>query len=147
MSSVSVPFPWPALVKPTLETPFHLDYSWWERNNLRFGVELRAHLCPAHQSVYGEHENVESIDWVDERTGEVTRVDGVQHVLRVHCSKQPDYINADLPLVDAVVRVFLSNGNKPLTCRELGDIIGRSPETILRTLAGQRVYKGIRPAR
>ena len=75
----------------------------------------------------------------------MTRVDGLQHVLQVHCSKQPGYINAHLSLVDAVFRVFLANGNMPLTCGELGSIIGRPPERILRTLAGRRVYKGIRP--
>jgi hypothetical protein len=29
----------------------------------------------------------------------------------------------------------------------LGNIIGQSPEKILRTLAGRQVYKGIRPVR
>ena len=56
-----------------------------------------------------------------------------------------NYINENLSLVDAVFRVFLARGNKPLTCRELGSITGRLPETILRTLSGRRVYKGIRP--
>jgi hypothetical protein len=74
-------------------------------------------------------------------------VNGLQHVLHIHCSKQPDYINDDLPLVDAVFRVFLAQGNKPLTSRELGRITGRSPERIVRTLGGRRTYKGILPAR
>ena len=136
----------PALVKPTLDTPFHIDYGWWERKNLRIAVELRAHLCQTHRDAYKEHHHVEMIDWVDERTGEVTQVDGLQHVLRVHCSKQPDYVGENLPLVDAVFRVFLANGNAPLSSRELSSIIGQLPERILRTLAGRQVYKGIRPA-
>jgi hypothetical protein len=48
-------------------------------------------------------------------------------------------------LVDAVLRVFLANGNTPQTPRELGEKLGRRPETILRTLSGRQVYKGIRP--
>jgi hypothetical protein len=146
MDGVKVPAALPTLVKPTLDTPFHIDYDWWERKDWNIGVELRSHLCQAHREAYGQDFDAEEkIDWVDEKTGEVRRVNGLQHVMRVHCSKQPDYINENLSLVDAVFRVFLARGNKPLTCRELGSIIGRLPETILRTISGRRVYKGIRP--
>lgn len=146
MSRITVPPPLPALVKPTLDTPFHVDYEWWERKGLRMSVELRSHLCQEHQAVFSEHFDTEKIDWINEKTGEVTQVDGLQHVLQVHCSKQPGYINEHLSLVNAVFRVFLANGNVPLTCRELGNITARPPERILRTLAGRQVYKGIRPA-
>jgi len=40
----------------------------------------------------------------------------------------------------------MANGNAPLSCLELGQQLGRPPETILRTLTGPRVYRGIRPA-
>jgi hypothetical protein len=146
MNKITVPPSLPALVKPTLDTPFHVDYGWWERNRLQTSVELRTHLCPEHRAVYSEHFDTQKIDWVDERTGEVTQVDGVQHVLQVHCSKQPGYINDRLSLVDAVFRVFLANGNAPLTCKELSSIVGHPPEKILRTLTGRQIYKGIRPA-
>jgi hypothetical protein len=145
MSKISVPPSLPALVKPTLNTPFHVEYGWWGRKGLDINVELRAHLCQEHREVFREHLDTEMIDWVDERTGEVMQVNGLQHVLKVHCSRQPGYINEQLSLVDAVFRVFLANGNVPLTCRELGSIIGHPPEKILRTVAGQRIYKGIRP--
>ena len=50
-------------------------------------------------------------------------------------------------MVDAVFRVFIANGNQPLTVPELSARIGREgqADTVLRTLAGQRVYKGLRP--
>jgi hypothetical protein len=147
MSKVTIPPTVPKLVKPTLDTPFHIDYDWWERKGLQINVELRAHLCPEHQAVFSDHFDTEKIDWVDKKTGEVTRVDGLQHVLQVHCSKQPDYINDDLSLVDAVFRVFLANGNQPLTSKELSAIIGRLAERILSTISGVRVYQGIRPVR
>jgi hypothetical protein len=145
MSKVAIPSALPILVKPTLETPFRIDYDWWERKGLQIDVELRNHLCPEHQVTFGEVFDTEKTDWVDMRTGEVIQVNGLQHVLQVHCGKQPDYINKDLSLVDAIFRVFLANGNKPLTCRELGNAIGRPAETILHTLGGLQVYNGIRP--
>jgi hypothetical protein len=95
--------------------------------------------------VYAEHLDTEKIDWIDKKTGEVTKVDGLQHVLQVHCSQQPDYINENLSLVDAVFRVFLANGNDPLPATELSQLVGRPAEKILQTLSGFRVYKGVRP--
>ena len=145
MSKTTVPLSLPTLVKPTLDTPLHIDYGWWERRGLQINVELRTHLCKEHQAIFSEHFDTDIIDWVDSKTGEVTQVDGLRHVLQVHCSKQPGYINEHLSLVDAIFRVFLANGNTPLTCKELSDIVSQPPEKILRTLAGQRVYKGLRP--
>jgi hypothetical protein len=145
MSKITVPPTLPTLVKPTLDTPLHIDYAWWERRGLQIDVELRAHLCQEHQAIFSEHFDTEKIDWVDKKTGEVTKVDGLQHVLQVHCSQQPDYINEDLSLVDAVFRVFLANDNEPMTSEELSAITGRPAEKILSTLSGRRVYKGIRP--
>jgi hypothetical protein len=63
-----------------------------------------------------------------------------------HCAKQEDFLTSNMALVDSVFRVFLANGNKPLTPEELGEILNRPPATILRTFSGLRVYKGIRPA-
>jgi hypothetical protein len=145
MSKAVVPPSLPKLVKPALDTPFHIDYEWWERQDMQIGIELRNHLCPEHQAIFSEHFDTKEIDWVDKKTGEVTKVDGLQHVLQAHCSKRPDYISDDLSLVDAVFRVFLANGNEPLTSEKLGDITGRPAERILSTLSGLRVYKGIRP--
>ncbi len=133
------------LLKPTLDTPFHIDHEWWERSGLDLRVELRSHLCAAHREVYADHYDTEIIDWVDPRTAEVTRVDGLQHIIREHCSREPGYIGSDISLVDAVFRVFLSNGNLPLSARDLASVTGRPAERILRTLSGRVTYKGLRP--
>jgi hypothetical protein len=75
----------------------------------------------------------------------VKSVDGVQNALMIHCVKQPDFLTLQTALVEAVFRLFLTNGNMPMTSRELGTRLSRPSETILRTLVGGRVYKGIRP--
>jgi hypothetical protein len=133
------------LVKPTLDTPFHIDYSWWSREDRELQVYLRSHLCPEHRAVFESHLDTEEIDWIDEDTAEVTRVDGLQHVLRIHCSLQHGYIETHTPLIDAIFRVFLANSNRPLTSEELGARLKRDPATILRILSGHRVYMGLRP--
>jgi hypothetical protein len=85
------------------------------------------------------------IDWVDPMTAEVKAVDGVQNTLMLHCAKQPEFLTAQTALVDAVFRLFLTNGNIPMSSDELGKRLNRPAITILRTLGGLRVYKGIRP--
>jgi hypothetical protein len=134
-----------SLVKPTIDTPFHIDFDWWMKNERDWHVYLRSLLCPDHQAAFGEMEGGQMIDWVDPVTAEVKPVDGVQNTLMTHCVQQPDFLTSQTALVEAVFRLFLTNGNVAISSRELGERLKRPPETILRTLAGARVYKGIRP--
>lgn len=134
------------LIKPTLKTKFHIDFDWWERESREFRVYLTSHLCQEHQAAFAEYAG-DVVDVVDAETAEVRREDGIQHILRTHCSQLPNFITPHTSLVDAVFRVFIANGNQPLSPEELADRIGRAGQatTILRTLSGARVYKGLRP--
>jgi len=134
-----------SLVKPTVDTPFHIDFAWWKKNERDWHVYLRSLLCPEHQDAFANVEEGETIDWVDPKTAEVKPVEGVQNALMTHCVKQPDFLTNQTALVEAVFRLFVSNGNIPLSSGELGAKLNRPPEIILRTLVGARVYKGIKP--
>jgi len=85
------------------------------------------------------------IDWVDPETAEITRVDGLQTILMNHCAKLPDFVTPNTTMIDAIFRVFLANGNKPMNAVELSQRINKPAETILRTLSGFQIYRGIRP--
>ena len=135
-----------SLVKPTVNTPFHVDFEWWKKNERAWHVYLRSLLCADHQEIFANVEEGEMIDWVDPATAEVKPVDGIQNALMTHCVKQPDFLTEQTAMVEAVFRLFLTNGNIPMTSQELGKRLNRPPETILRTLAGPRVYKGLRPS-
>jgi hypothetical protein len=134
-----------SLIKPKLDTPFRIDFDWWKKNDRNWRVFLRSFLCDEHQLLFEKLDNDEVVDWIDPKTAEVTQVDGLQHILITHCAKQSDFLNANMTLVDSVFRVLLSNGNQPMTAEELGSVLNRPAQTILRTLSGVRVYKGIRP--
>ena len=134
-----------SLVKPTVDTPFHIDFAWWKKNERDWHVYLRSLLCAEHQEAFANTEEGETIDWIDPVTAEVKPVEGVQNALMTHCVKQPDFLTSQTALVEAVFRLFLTNGNSPMSSGELGARLNRPPETILRTLASARVYKGIRP--
>jgi len=134
-----------SLVKPTVDTPFHIDFAWWKKNERDWHVYLRSLLCAEHQDAFANVEEGEMIDWIDPKTAEVKPVEGVQNALMTHCVKQPDFLTNQTALVEAVFRLFISNGNVPLSSGELGAKLNRPPEIILRTLASARVYKGIKP--
>ena len=134
-----------SLVKPTQNTPFHIDFDWWKEHDNNWRVFLQSYLCQDHQTAFSTEDSQTWIDWVDPETAEVRTVDGLQHVLMSHCAKQDDFVTENTALVDSVFRVLLANGNEPMTPIQLGEAINRPPDTILRTFSGMRVYKGIRP--
>ena len=139
--------PAPNLTKPSLETLFHIDYDWWQRAGQDLRLYMIGHLCEQHREEYAvpsEKDNV-VVDWVDPLTGQVRQVDQLTYVLLSHCSLQLDYVTERTSLIDAVFRCLLAAGNRPMTTGELAERTGRSANTILRTLSGRTIYKGLRP--
>lgn len=135
-----------SLVKPNLQTRFHIDFDWWRSNENDWHIHLTGLLCLEHREKFAELENGTMIDFVDPETAEVRPMDGLQQVILAHCARQPDFVTGQTQLVEGVFRTFLANGNSPLTSTELAERLGRPANTILITLSGPRVYKGIRPA-
>ncbi|KAF0112573.1 MAG: hypothetical protein C0417_00195 [Chlorobiaceae bacterium] len=134
-----------SVIRPTIDTPYHIDFDWWKEHDNNWRVFLFSCLCPEHQSTFQDHSIETKIDWVDPYTAEIREVDGLQTTLINHCVKEPGFLTANTAMVDAIFRVFLSNGNHPMSPLELSDKIGKSADTILRTISGLQVYKGIRP--
>jgi len=134
-----------SLIRPTLYTRFHVDFDWWRQNDNDWHIFLSGLLCPVHQEAFAGLQSSRLVDWIDPNTAEVVPVDGIQHLLITHCAKQAGFITPQTTLVDAVFRLFLANGNTPLTPVEMSESLGRPPELILKTLSGGRVYRGMRP--
>ncbi|HOD06163.1 MAG TPA: hypothetical protein PKH92_14050 [Anaerolineaceae bacterium] len=134
-----------SLVKPTTQTPFHIDFTWWKDHDSNWRVYLLSCLCEEHQAAYQNLEGETWIDWIDPETAEVQTLDGLQHILVTHCARQPEFVTNFTTVVDGVFRVLLAAGNTPMAPAELAEKLDRPAETILRTLAGPQVYKGIRP--
>ncbi|HIE57513.1 MAG TPA: hypothetical protein EYP88_04685 [Anaerolineales bacterium] len=134
----------PSLVKPTVNTPFHIDFDWWQRHDREWRVHLRSCLPPEQQQAFIDADD-EEIDWIDPETAEVQRIDGLQHALIRYAAVAPDFITQRTTLVEAIFRTLLVNGNIALTPAELGLRLNRPANVILRTIGGRRVYKGIRP--
>lgn len=133
-----------AIVKPTLETRFHIDYDWWERENDDLRQYLLTHLPPDLRETFEGRDEFETVDYIDPESGEVRQLDELGLAIQ-EAAKRDDFINPQTSLVDSVFRVFLANGNTPLTPKELEIGTGRDARTILKTFGGLRVYRGIRP--
>ena len=134
-----------SLVKPTIQTPFHIDFDWWRANDENWHIALASMLCPEHQATFNNLSESQLIDWVDPETAEVHQMDGLQQVLIQHCARQPGFLDEHTVMVEAIFRLLLANGNSPLSAEELGARLNRPADTILKTIAGPRVYKGLRP--
>ncbi len=132
-------------LRPTLDTLFHIDYSWWNKEDRDLRLYLRSHLCAEHRAQLAEADlDDDMIDWIDPNTAEVKRTDALVLLMRTHCARQPEFIGDHTGIVDAAFRVFLTNDNQPLTSRQLAEQINRDADTILRTIGGKQVYQGIR---
>lgn len=133
-------------VKPTIDTPFHIDYSWWEKESRDLRSYLIAQLPSEQRALFESGEMGGEVDYVDPDTGEVRRLDSLTVALQ-EATSRAEFLGAHATLVDAVFRVFLANGNKPLTIRELAELLNRPATTLLKTIAGTAgvVYKGVRP--
>src|SRR3972149_6489994 len=95
-----------SLVKPTVNTPFHVDFQWWKKNERDWHVYLRSLLCTDHQEAFSKVEEGETIDWVDPVTAEVKPMDGIQNAVITHCVKQPDFLTEQTALVETGARDF-----------------------------------------
>lgn len=131
------------LKRPTLDTRFHIDYEWWEQSKLDLKTYVYSRLGIGDEAMLDT--SLEHVDLVDAETGEVRQVDGFQYALQTYFSQLSEDFAQHTSLVDAVFYVLLANANRPMTPRELAEWVGREPEVVLKTIAGPRIYQGIRP--
>ncbi len=73
--------------------------------------------------------------------------------IKACCGKASDFITDKLPILESIFRLFLANGNQPLSLEELSKQLakrrGESPRTsveILSRLLGDERYYGLRQA-
>ena len=132
------------LIKPSVETKFFIDFDWWEQSRDDLQIYLLTHLTPDQQKALEHKDLGEVFDYVDPKTGEVFQMDALGLAIRETAARD-DFITEHISLIDSVFRVLLVNGNDPLNPLELADLTGRDASTILKTIGGLRIYRGIRP--
>ena len=135
-----------AYMKLTVDTPLFIDFEYWKSKEENWRSLLSGYLCEEHLAQFREAgDSAELIDDVNPETGEVTQKDILVDCLFSHCAEQEGFVPENGPLTDSIFRVFLSRKNQPMSVTELGEILNKNPNTILKTLTS-RVYRGIRAA-
>ena len=136
---------------------FFIDMQWYEQSGRSFRAMAQGRFCPSCQAKVGESTE-ERVPTVDKKSNKVVyEVREMQYgeqpmaVIRSCCSKQRNYITPETPVIEAIYRVFLANGNQPATLErvreQLGDWISLrdrphayAPEVIERLLASDKRY-------
>jgi acetate kinase len=79
-----MPIPKPsALIKPTLDTKFYIDYEWWERSQEDLRHYVLSHLLPEQRERLSQTHEERSVDYMDPETGELVLTDAELHGVRV----------------------------------------------------------------
>lgn len=137
----------PKYVKPTLKTKYHIDFQWWQQNNNNLSSYLLDHVCDQFRDLAEAGSPGQTIDWIDPDTGQVFSIDRLWYDVHINCGQLPDFVPESLPLTASVFRLFIANNNVPLTAVEMSQQLNKKDaRTILRTISGHTIYKGIRPA-
>lgn len=134
----------PAYTKVTVDTPLFIDFNYWKSKEPNWRTLLAGYLCEDHFAQFREAGDAsEIVDVVDQDTGEVVQKDVLVDCLFSHCARQNGFIPENGPLTDSIFRVLLSRGNQPLSAAELGEILNKNANTILKTVTS-RTYRGIK---
>lgn len=104
---------------PDAENPrYFVDETWYTNHNKSFRTVAQTRLCPSCRKKLGT-EVQEQVPTVDSRGRVVYELRAVPFAnnplseIRKHCSKEGQYITGETPLMEAIFRVFLANGNQP----------------------------------
>lgn len=120
------------------EQRWFIDLSWHHKNNRSFSILARDSLCAKCRKRL--------------KSEEMAAKDLITNI-KDCCSGTPEFITERVPLLQSVFRLFLANGNQPLTLEEISQQLSKlrggndsrtSVEVLSRLLTSDR-YHGLRP--
>lgn len=138
---------------------YHIDLKCYEEGKMSFLALVRSRMCSSCQKKIEEWELRDLQRGIAEGDTVVKSEDASGFepfaIIKDCCSLSPDFITQQLPLMEAIFRVFLAKGNQPLEVEQLrqeleerltptGDRRDISPRT-LSALLENDYYYGLRP--
>ena len=126
-----------------VNTPFHIDLEWWEKQGRNFDRFLN-------EILEGQNDDLDSsamLDYIDPETAEVHQLSALWTQVLTERASRPDFITHATPVANAILRALIENRNHPMSVVELQRRINRStPQALLRVLRTARRQYGIVPA-
>lgn len=96
------------------EEQWAIDLNWLKTTRRSFSILARDTLCDkCRKKLKADTMEVKSADLLK--------------AIQKCCSKSDDFITPGLPFQETIFRVFLANGNKPMTLEELGEALRQRP--------------------
>jgi len=118
------------------KTRWSIDLDWYQKKNRSLPTVTQSCLCP------------KCANQLKAKGKEISMNDLLSKI-KDCCSRTPDFINGQSPILESIFRLFLANGNQPLDLEELGkqlsewrggDTYHASPEILLRLLKSDQYY-------
>ena len=85
-----------------------IDLDWYQANKRSFSTLAQRCLCD------------KCLKDLKTDGGEIP-ADKLLVAIKDCCSKQPDFIIGELPILESVFRILLTSGNQPVSMKELGE--------------------------
>jgi hypothetical protein len=123
------------------KTCWFIDLGWLQQNNRSILALVESRLCAkCHKQLAAEGKEPTDLELLS--------------MIKDCCSQAPEFITGQLPILESAFRLFLANGNQPLTMEELGKQLSdkrggdtsRTWEGILSRLLQSDQFYGLRPA-
>lgn len=132
------------MMRPTVDTQFQIEWSWFEQNKLDEHSVVRNQLNYKWRQRFDNGLEVQEVDYIDPETGEVFRMNNLHEAILAECQWEPDYITRDMPLSQSILRLFLANNNQPMSVVEMARRLERhDSQAILRVLINSEIQNGI----
>ena len=112
---------------------YYIDFDWYRENGRSFSALAQSRLCLSCR---------DKID-VSESSDEELLL-----AIKDCCSQNPNFNTSKMSILETVFRIFLANGNQPLTLDEIfhqleeyqGENFGLATEALRRLLDNERYY-------
>jgi hypothetical protein len=116
-----------------MASQYIIDFNWYKDSKRSFSTLVQSRLCKACQNKI-----------------KVSKATNDELVLAIKdcCSKNTGFITSKMPLLEIIFRIFLANGNEPLSAEQVfqeleecrGEGSGIAPHMINRLLDNERYY-------
>lgn len=134
------------IARPDTNSLFYIDLTWFEKNGRDLREEMHTVLCDECRARYPSPTDAGIVDRIHPRTAEVTRVDALWESIADHCGRLPVFITPTTPMITAIFRALLANGNQPMSSEQLHKRIGKgNASAILKLLLGSEIENGVVP--